>query len=209
MYSEPSLQAVSHKQPTALHPECVLLFLIPACIFDPQTTTPHIVHQTVRVAVTNEGVIPTRFTITATSASTSSTPPESSHAYNEDRVDTNPAGGSGHHPDGPEGYTRKEICTRPDRSSAEAELLDKASAVGDAGRKYSKGKRAIEVMDGGGELAGYGSAEIVVVFAPLTVGEFRTVKVGLRRGQSSPTSFSAGGAACPSLLKLAHLSQKL
>lgn len=46
--------------------------------------------------------------------------------------------------------------------------------------KYPEGKGAIEVVDGGGELAGYGSAEIVVVFAPLTVGEFRTVKVGLR-----------------------------
>ena len=48
--------------------------------------------------------------------------------------------------------------------------------------KYPEGKGAIEVVDGGGQLAGYGSAEIVVVFAPLTVGEFRTVKVGLTRG---------------------------
>lgn len=61
-----------------------------------------------------------------------------------------------------------------------AKLLEKASAVGDAGMKYPEGKGAIEVVDGGKELAGYGSAEIVVVFAPLTVGEFRTVKVGLR-----------------------------
>ena len=57
------------------------------------------------------------------------------------------------------------------------ELLSKALAVRDAGTRYPKGKGVFEV-EGGGELAGYGSSEILVTFAPLSVGEFRSVQVG-------------------------------
>lgn len=57
-------------------------------------------------------------------------------------------------------------------------LLEKAFAAGDAGTKYPEGVGAL-VVEGGGELAGYGSSEILVTFAPLNVGEFRVVKVCL------------------------------
>lgn len=60
----------------------------------------------------------------------------------------------------------------------EEELLEKAFAAGDVGTRYPEGVGALEVA-GGGELAGYGSSEIIVTFAPLNVGEFRTVKVCL------------------------------
>eukprot|EP00903_Cladosiphon_okamuranus_P020361 g18681.t1 len=132
--------------------------------------------KTARVAVTNEGVIPTRFTIMTTSESSSSTPTESSYTHHVIEIDADPAGGFDHRKDGPEESTRREIGTQRDGSSKEVELLEKASAVGDAGTKYPEGKGAIEVMDDGGDLTGYGSAEIVVVFSPLIVGEFRTIK---------------------------------
>lgn len=135
--------------------------------------------------MTNKGVVPTRFTITTTTSSSSTSHPESSLQISTgDRKEADPAEGSDRRRDDQAGVTRGETDPRADSCAEEAELMEKASAVGDAGMKYQEGKGAIEVMDGGGELAGYGSTEIVVVFAPLTVGEFRTVKVGLRKRQS-------------------------
>lgn len=61
-------------------------------------------------------------------------------------------------------------------SSETNELLRKALAVGEVRTRYPEGKGAIEV-EGGGELDGYGSSEIVVTFAPLGLGEFQTVQV--------------------------------
>ena len=58
----------------------------------------------------------------------------------------------------------------------EEELLEKACAAGDAATKYPEGVEALQVA-GGGALAGYGSSEITVTFAPLNVGDFRVVKV--------------------------------
>lgn len=149
-----------------------------------------LINQTARVAVTNEGVVPTRFTVTTatttyTAGSSSPTPPGPSPAHPGDGKDANPAAAAAaaldrHREDVQEGVPRGETDPRTasDGGSAEAELLERACAVGDAGMKYPEGKGAIEVVGGGGELAGYGSGEIVVVFAPLTVGDFRTVKVG-------------------------------
>ena len=136
------------------------------------------------MAITNEGVIPTRFTVTTASTTTTTTPAEPPEPPRSHEA---PASGSElHRRDGEERAPAKGETTPPPplpeggSTSPEIELVKKAAAVGDAGTKYPPGRGAIEVLDGGGELAGYGSAEIVVVFAPLAVGDFRTVKVGAR-----------------------------
>lgn len=95
-----------------------------------------------------------------------------------------------HEGEAPEQQSREGIDPRPAGTCRETKLLEKASAVGDAGTKYAEGRGAIEVLDGGGELAGYGSTEITVVFAPLTVGEFRTVKVSYVRKEQSIQQFA-------------------
>lgn len=143
--------------------------------------------QAARVTVTNEGVVPTRFTVTTTTTTSTTSPkfspshkerPHTATIHGDDEFgmkQRNPRDGS---PQTGESEPRRPSGPGSEHHDAiEADLLERASAVGDAGLKYPEGQGAIEVVDGGGELAGYGSTEIVVVFAPLTVGDFRTVKV--------------------------------
>lgn len=142
-------------------------------------------HKSACVKVTNDGVIPTRFTVTSTTSTSPSTvTPELEHSRIGHAVATNETCTSGsenlNRVDEGEGLEQQRRAGTDSwfaGSSRETELLDKAATVGDAGLKYPEGRGAIEVFDGGGELTGYGSAEIVVVFAPFTVGDFRTVKV--------------------------------
>lgn len=141
--------------------------------------------------MTNEGVIPTRFTVTSTTDASSSSSP-TSPGLERSRTGRHPTAATSaisssagpeqlHRVGEGEGLQQQREegidPRRPTGAPREMELLEKASAVGDAGMKYPEGKGAIEVLYGGGELAGYGSTEIVVVFAPLAVGDFRAVKV--------------------------------
>ncbi|CAM9380764.1 unnamed protein product, partial [Hapterophycus canaliculatus] len=142
--------------------------------------------ETVRVTVTNEGVIPTRFTVT-TAATTPPMPPEFPPSDHERPDATTTCGDASRRvklgnscaesPQTGEPLSRRVLESgAKHHDSSEEELFERASAVGNAGLKYPEGQGAIEVVDGGGELAGYGSSEIIVVFAPLAVGDFRAVK---------------------------------
>lgn len=186
--------------------------------------------QVARVVVTNNGAIPTRFTVTAkkddasveTRRSSSSqsphpgtpsinkpnTPcPEERQALNREGTKAtrsgSPLNGSNTGGDGVNAPLEGQIYPSPSETD---ELLRKAFAFGEVGMRYPEGKGALEV-DGGGELDGYGSSEIVVTFAPLGVGEFQTVQVGafpcfvlchllrLRKGQTFTIKCSR--ASCP------------
>lgn len=73
----------------------------------------------------------------------------------------------------------------------EAELLKKASAVGEAGMRYPDGKWALSV-EGSGPVAAYGSSEMAITFAPLSVGDFRMIKVCARAARSGGRSGGGG-----------------
>ncbi|CAN0059637.1 unnamed protein product, partial [Ectocarpus sp. 12 AP-2014] len=143
--------------------------------------------ETSRVRISNEGVLSSRFTVKPEGSATSSTSTEvlTSAAvghpsgvppaqHNGERLDAT-SGDCGPTPVVRAAST-PIVDPRSDENSREAALLAKASAVGDAGMKHPEGRGAIEVLGESGELAGYGSAEIVIVFAPLTVGDFQVVK---------------------------------
>lgn len=145
--------------------------------------------QTARVRISNEGVLNSRFTVKTEASTTSSTSSEAlpsaavghpsgvpTPEHNEERLDATSGDSEPNPVVGAAGTG--VVDPRSDEKSREAALLAKASAVGDAGMKYPDGRGAIEVVEESGELAGYGSAEIVIVFAPLTVGDFQMVKVG-------------------------------
>ena len=159
--------------------------------------------QTARVQVINEGVIPTTFKVVGETTSkppkavTGSTATPAAASAAEKSITPAPASGErrgrvegeGEHPtqaavgnDEERRSEREPGAASGLRSSGtiltEEGLLEKACAAGDAGTKYPEGVGALEV-EGGGELAGYGSSEILVTFAPLNVGEFRVVKVCL------------------------------
>lgn len=158
--------------------------------------------QVSRVVVTNNGAIPTRFTVTAkkfdasveTRCSSSSQPPhpetpstgKPNMPFPEEhqvvdrgegtkaKRNESPLNGSNTGGDSINAPQEGQIYPS---SSVTDELLRKALAVGEVETRYPEGKGAIEV-EGGGELDGYGSSEIVVTFAPLELGEFQTVQVG-------------------------------
>ncbi|CAN0209764.1 unnamed protein product, partial [Ectocarpus sp. 8 AP-2014] len=143
--------------------------------------------QTARVRISNEGVLNSRFTVKTEGSATSSTSTEALNSaavghpsgvptaqHNGERLDET----SGDCEPTPvvRAADTPVVDPRSDEKSREAALLAKASAVGDAGMKYPEGRGAIEIVEESGELMGYGSAEIVIVFAPLTVGDFQVVK---------------------------------
>ncbi|CBJ27963.1 conserved unknown protein [Ectocarpus siliculosus] len=144
--------------------------------------------ETARVRISNEGVLNSRFTVKTGGSATSSTSTEAltsaavghpsgvpTAQHNGGRLDET----SGDCEPTPvvRAAGTPVVDPRSDEKSREAVLLAKASAVGDAGMKYPEGRGAIEIMEESGELMGYGSAEIVIVFAPLTVGDFKVVKI--------------------------------
>ncbi|CAB1100550.1 unnamed protein product [Ectocarpus sp. CCAP 1310/34] len=148
--------------------------------------------ETARVGISNEGVLNSRFTVKTEGSSTEAltsaavghlcgVPPVQ---HNGERIDAT-SGDCEPTPD-VRAAGAPVVDPRSDEKSREAALLAKASAVGDAGMKYPEGRGAIEVVAETGELVGYGSAEIAIVFAPLTVGDFQVAKVG---GFAEPAKF--------------------
>lgn len=192
--------------------------------------------QTARVVVTNDGAIPTRFTIEDVACDNTpprrqsakqshpvtlqSTLPQASFLNNNTtgkdeqaeeeepappRTPTSPHPGDNdsprhHHPEGGppqrgEGQNDDPSCSSQANSlpTTEGELLARAGAVGNAALRHEEEHAAIEVhaVGGagagagggvargrlGGEVGAYESSEIAVAFAPLSVREFRGVKV--------------------------------
>lgn len=146
--------------------------------------------------ISNEGVLSSRFTVKKEGSATSSTSTEAltsaavghppgvpTPQHNGERLDATSGDSESTPVVGAAGIG--VVDPRSDETSREAALLAKAAAVGDAGMKYPEGRGAIEVVEESGELAGYGSAEIVIVFAPLTVGDFQMVKVGSFAGPAT------------------------
>lgn len=153
--------------------------------------------QSVRVIVTNEGAISTHFTITEDVNVHEMNPSEGPgltitdrEAEGEKRA-LSVLGTPGEEKE--EDGARNQLTTVANEEGekkrseegdslhpmllTEAELLEKASAVGDASMSSTRDGSGVFVVVGGGELAGYGSSEIVVTFGPLSVGNFRVVKV--------------------------------
>lgn len=139
--------------------------------------------------ISNEGVLSSRFTVKTEASAPSSTSTEASPSAAVGQPSGVPAPQHhGERPDATNGDSEPTqvvggagtgvVDPRSDEKSREAALLARASAVGDAGMKYPEGRGAIQVVEESGELAGYGSAEIFIVFSPLTVGDFQMVKVG-------------------------------
>lgn len=170
-------------------------YTAPADIIVPYPLPPiHKKKQTARVVATNDGAIPTRFTVTDASL-----PPENQFSANGSISDNDapttaaslPNSGTAISPDNTKQGVRcsggGDGSTFPwpnSKNPTEAEILAKAAAAGDAGTVRPEGRGTLEV-EGGGHVAGYGSSEIVVTFSPLSVRNFKTTKVcsvGGKRG---------------------------
>lgn len=168
--------------------------------------SPSLVRQTARVLVANNGAIPTFFTVEDVSSSSSDMGAAGVATGPNDTADIEERSGSrgsrnGDDVDGRERYNADSSpdsvrsCSRnPDKAeevsspnprlpSDEQELLARAVAELGASLKYEEGYGPLGVeiphqTGRRGEIGAYGSGEIVVTFAPLSVGEFRMVKVG-------------------------------
>lgn len=126
-----------------------------------------------------------------TSLPTSISPsPGDSGSPHHHLFEENPLHGGKEQNDSPSGFSPGASAPLP---TTEEELLARAAAVGNAALWHKEKHAAIEVQTVGiagagvgagvvgerlrGEVGAYESSEIVVAFAPMSVGEFRVVKV--------------------------------
>lgn len=172
-----------------------------------------LVPQTARVLVENNGAIPTFFTVEDVSSSSSDLGAAGLAIRPNDEAEiqersVSPGSRNANDIDGREKYAADSTpgsvdnCPRnPEKVEEvsspnpllprdEQELLARAVAELGASLKYEQGYGPIGVeiphqTGMRGEIGAYGSSEILVAFAPLSVGEFRMVKVGESTNEDS------------------------